>query len=98
MMLSDATTRALTMKTIKTITTTCTIGTRSVPNTFESVTVYSKDNPVRIAVAVDVRGFYTTDQMDSLIELLSEARNVAAQESLRLQHDSLFSTHEATNE
>lgn len=86
------------MKTIKTITTPGTIGTRSVPNTFESVSVYSKSDPVRIAVAVDVRGFYTTDQMDSLIELLNEARNVAAQESLRLQHDSLFSTHEATNE
>jgi hypothetical protein len=98
MILSDAARRAISVKTIKTITTPGTIGTRNVPNTFESVSVYSKSDPVRIAVSVDVRGFYTPDQMDSLIELLTEAKTIATEEALRLQHESLFSPYEASNE
>ncbi len=78
------------MKTIATIGAGKMIGSRVVQTTFEDISVCSKTEPNRVAVNVDIRGYYSPDQIDSLIEMLSEAKIVASEEAVRLQHDALF--------
>jgi|LakMenEpi03Aug12_release.lakeMendotaPanAssembly.Ray.scaffolds.fasta_scaffold1067350_1 hypothetical protein len=68
------------------------IGSVVVRTTHENVEVYSMSNPNRVAVSVDFRGYYTPGQIDSLIEMLTEAKQVAEGERLRMQHGSLFDT------
>jgi hypothetical protein len=69
------------------------IGSVVVRTTHERVEVYSLSNPERVAVNVDFRGYYTPDQIDSLMEMLTEAKQVAAGERLRMQHGSLFESN-----
>lgn len=69
------------------------IGSMVVRTTHERVEVYSLSNPERVAVSVDFRGYYTPGQIDSLIEMLTEAKQVAEGERLRMQHGSLFESN-----
>ena len=69
------------------------IGSVVVRTTHERVEVYSFNNPERVAVNVDFRGYYTPDQIDCLMEMLMEAKEVAAGERLRMQHGSLFESN-----
>lgn len=80
------------MKTVASLVNNHMIGSRVVRTTFEDINVCSKSNPNRVAVDVDIRGFYSPDQVDELISMLHNAKAIAVEEVQRMNHATLFDT------
>lgn len=70
------------------------IGSIQVRNTYENIRTHTR-SPDRVAVEVDIRGYYTVEQIDDLMEMLVQAKTHAEQERIKMQHDSLFDTFNA---
>ena len=68
------------------------IGSIQMRSTYENIKTHTRSNPDRVAVEVDIRGFYTVEQLDDLVEMISAAKSHAEQERVKMQHNSLFDT------